>query len=62
MDAPAGTRPIDQVGLPRDIIHEIKKDIGARPNDWTGVTKGGDVITGGPNGKAINHGPLETWK
>lgn len=41
IDAPSGTKPIDNVGLPRDVIHDIKNDIGARPNDWTGVTPNG---------------------
>jgi hypothetical protein len=62
VDAPSGTKPIDQVGLPRDLIHEIKGDIGARPNDWTGVTPDGDVITAGPDGKTVNHGPVEAWQ
>jgi hypothetical protein len=62
IDAPSGTKPIDKVGLPRDVIHEIKNDIGARPNDWTGVTPNGDVVTAGPDGKTINHGPVESWK
>jgi hypothetical protein len=61
IDAPSGTKPIDQVGLPRDVIHEIKNDIGARPNDWTGVTPEGEVVTAGPDGKTINHGPVDSW-
>ena len=62
IDAPSGTKPIDNVGLPRDVIHDIKNDIGARPNDWTGVTPNGDVVTAGPDGRTINHGPVDSWK
>jgi hypothetical protein len=65
IDAPSGTKPIDKVGLPRDVIHKIKDPntgIGARPNDWVGVTPDGDVVTAGPDGKTINHGPADAWQ
>jgi len=60
-DAPSGTKPIDQVGLQKGQAHEIKKGIEAGPKDWTGITPKGDVITGTPNGKTINHGPADTY-
>jgi RHS repeat-associated protein len=57
-DAPSGTVPIDQAGLPRGTADKIKKIIDAKRNDWTGIAPNGDIITGTPDGKAINHGPI----
>jgi RHS repeat-associated protein len=62
VDAPSGTKPINKGGLPTDLIHKIKNDIGAKPNDWTGITPDGDVVTAGPDGKTINHGPVDSWQ
>lgn len=56
-DAPTGTKPIDSIGYPRGDIHNIKKGIGAKPNDWVGVAPNGDVVTGDADGNTINHGP-----
>ncbi len=58
---PSGTVPIDQAGFPRGTADQIKKIIGARPNDWTGIAPNGDIITGTPNGEVINHGPIEPF-
>ena len=58
-NAPTGTKPIDSAGLPREAIHEIKKSIGARSNDWTGIAPNGDIITGTRDGEAINNGPAD---
>jgi len=54
---PTGTKPIDQAGLTREQMHQIKKCIGAGPADWVGITPDGDVVTGTPDGDTINHGP-----
>lgn len=56
-NAPPGTVPLPQAGLPKGIHGEIKKGADAGPKDWTGIAPNGDVITTGPDGKAINHGP-----
>jgi RHS repeat-associated protein len=60
-DAPNGTLPITGVGLGRGDIHDIKRGVGARPNDWTGITPDGDVITSDPSGRAANHGPADQF-
>lgn len=60
-DAPSGTKPIDSVGLPRGTADQVKGQIDAHPNDWTGVTPNGDVITGTPDGKTVNHGPIDDY-
>ena len=60
-NAPSGTKPIDKLGLSRPDIHDIKDGIGAAPNDWTGITPDGDVITSNPDGSAENHGPADDY-
>jgi hypothetical protein len=57
IDAPPGTVPLPQAGLPKGVHGEIKQGVGAGPQDWTGIAPNGDVITTGPGGKAINNGP-----
>lgn len=56
-DAPPGTIPIDQSGLSKDEIHQIKGEIGAGPADWVGITPDGHVVTTGPDGTTEDHGP-----
>ena len=59
---PSGTKPIDQFpDLDRDDIHKIKKGLGARPDDWVGITPDGNVITGGSGGQAVNQGPYKDY-
>lgn len=54
---PSGTPPIDQVlGLDRDDVHDIKGGVGVAPNDWTGITPEGHVITGDSKGNAVDNG------
>ncbi len=61
-NCPAGTKPIDQFpDLDSDDIHEIKKGLGAKPDDWVGITPDGDVVTGGDVGQAVNQGPFKDY-
>jgi|CXWL01.1.fsa_nt_gi RHS repeat-associated protein len=61
-NCPSGTKPIDQFpDLDRDDIHKIKKGLGARPDDWVGITPDGNVITGGSGGQAVNQGPYKDY-
>ena len=61
-DCPTGTKPIDKYpGLDKDAIHDIKHGVGAGPEDWTGISPDGDVITGGPEGEAVNNGPFKDY-
>jgi hypothetical protein len=60
-DAPSGTKPIDQTGLSKGDIHQIKKIIEAGPSDWVGKAPNGDIITGTPDGNTINHGPIQPY-
>lgn len=45
IDAPTGTKPIDQVGLGRGDMHDIKNGIRAGPKDWVDVTPDGRIVT-----------------
>ncbi len=59
---PSGTKPIDKIPeLDKDKIHDIKRGIGAKPKDWTGISPNGDVITGDSEGNAVNHGPYDSF-
>ena len=60
-DAPTGTIPVDQSGLGRGDVHDIKDGIGAGAKDWTGITPNGDVITSNPDGSSVNHGPADQF-
>lgn len=60
-NCPSGTKPIDEMGMPKDDIHTIKDGVGAGPKDWTGITPDGDVITGDGNGEAVNNGPASDY-
>lgn len=61
-NCPPGTKPIDQIpGLDKDDIHGIKDGIGAGPQDWTGISPSGDVITGDHEGNAVNNGPFDIY-
>jgi RHS repeat-associated protein len=61
-NCPSGTVPIDtpegRKRLPPGVKpHDAKGEVGGRPTDWTGVDPEGNIITSGPDGEAINHGP-----
>jgi hypothetical protein len=55
-DCPRGTRTIDQSGLSKDDIHEIKEGVGAGGPDWVGITPEGHVITSDEEGNVEDHG------
>ncbi|MBU6462902.1 MAG: RHS repeat protein [Bradyrhizobium sp.] len=60
-DAPTGTRTIDKWGIGREDIHDIKEGIQAGATDWVGITPGGNVITTGENGEAIDNGHVDDY-
>jgi hypothetical protein len=58
-DSPRGTRPIDQADIDRQGIHDIKDGIGAAPDDYVGITPGGNIITTDPKtGEARDRGHI----
>lgn len=59
-NAPTDTVPINESGLTREQIHEIKESVGSRPKDWTGIAPNRDVITTDSSGHAKHHGPWDT--
>lgn len=60
-NAPPGTVPLPQAGLPKGIHDRIKEGVNAGPKDWTGIDPDGNVITTKPDGKAENHGPWQDY-
>jgi RHS repeat-associated protein len=60
-DRPTGTRTIDKWGLGRQDIHDIKAGIEAGAKDWVGITPGGEVITTGQDGRAVNNGHVDDY-
>ena len=61
-DAPKGTKPVDQSGLGREKIHDIKSRIGAGPKDYVGITPDGKVITTDPQtGQAVDEGHVSDF-
>jgi hypothetical protein len=61
-NAPAGTKPIDKGLKDRGKIHDIKKGIGAAPDDWVGVTPEGEIITTDPEtGEAVDQGHVDDF-
>jgi uncharacterized protein RhaS with RHS repeats len=58
-DAPRGTRAIDKSGIDRGGIHDIKDGIGAKPDDYVGITPQGNIVTTDPKtGKAVEQGHI----
>jgi len=60
-DCPPGTKPINKTGVSKAAVHGIKEGVQAKPEDWTGITPDGDVITTNPDGSAENHGPYKNY-
>jgi hypothetical protein len=61
-DCPTGTKPIDKYpGLSREDRHKIKHRVQAGPDDWTGITPDGRVITGNGSGNAVDNGPFSDY-
>jgi hypothetical protein len=60
-NAPTGTKPIDQSGLDRETIHEVKDNARLGSKDWTGISPDGDVIVNDGTGRAVNLGHWKTW-
>jgi RHS repeat-associated protein len=58
-NAPRGTRPIDKSGIDRGGIHDIKDGIGAKPDDYVGITPQGNIVTtDAKTGKALDQGHI----
>jgi hypothetical protein len=55
-NAPTGTLPINDAGLDREKVHQIKDKLGLGPKDWTGITPDGDVIVNDGEGNVENLG------
>jgi RHS repeat-associated protein len=51
-NCPPGTKPIDEVGLPTDVIHGLKDDLNLGPRDYVGIAPNGDIIYSGPGRRA----------
>jgi len=60
-DCPPGTVPIDEAGLDRDAVHDVKGGIGASPTDWVGIAPDDSVISGDEGGNAVNNGPWRPY-
>lgn len=55
-NCPTDTKPIDQMGWPKDKVHKIKDGLRLGPTDWTGVAPDGTIIVTGPDGNAEEAG------
>ena len=60
-NCPSGTRPIDQAGLDRELIHGIKRGIRAGPRDWVGVDRDGNIWVN-EDGQASPEGNVDDYK
>ncbi|MBI2386593.1 MAG: hypothetical protein HYV14_11325 [Elusimicrobia bacterium] len=61
-NCPTGTLPIDKdERIPREHHGKLKKQVGAGPADWTGITPDGRIITNDEKGEARDNGPYESF-